>query len=268
MRKYLFLSLVLMLLGHSLNANIETNLSAINQGEVRFALQNVKAIGEELRFYFLITNTGDKDTTLMIRANEHKLYDGKGNEFTSSMLIIGDKKMKGSSFDTKTYIKDIPIKACIIFNTNNVSELTLVKLLQIKVNKSAIRLNNIQIPLPALGKNTIEIENDLILQITEIKAEGEHLRLHFILVNKSAQDIQVTFRGNNQRIVDNSATEFTSNAVEFASQRRTGTSMVSSTMVKDVPIKGYFEFPNAAAVKQILLFEMKTFQNNFRMKNL
>ncbi len=267
MRKIFTLFLFLIF---SLNS-IETFANeAINDAnsDVRFELQDVKSIGEELRFYFLITNTNDRDTVLMIRANEHKLFDGKGNEYTSTVVFVGEEKISGSSFVKKTFIKDIPLQACIVFKQNNVAEMDLAKLLQIKVNNAFIRLKDIAVAKPKLEKNTIEIEKDVFLQITEIKVEGDNLRFYFKVTNKTSKDIKLILRANNQRIVDDAGLEYTSSILEFASQKCTGSSMITSNLVSEIPIVGYFEFSNAAKAKQIMLFEMIAFQNNFRLKNL
>jgi hypothetical protein len=269
MLKKLFLLPIFILWSASVYSQTQAAIIAsANIAEVRFDLQEVRAIGEELRFYFIVTNTAPVDTTLSIRANDHKLYDGKGNEYSSNLLLMGDKRIKGSSFVTQNFIQNIPIKMCFIFNKNNVAELSTIKLIQIKAGKSAFRMSNLVVAKRTLQKNTIELEYNLFLQITEIKAEGDHLRFHFVVVNKTNKDIKLTFRGTNQRMVDNTGTEYTSNAVEFGSTRRTGTGMVSNILVQDIPIKGYFEFPNAANAETIMLFELKTFYNNFRLKNL
>lgn len=267
MTKILTFTMFIFLLNNTIFAHQNTAPTESNS-VVRFDLQKVKAIGEELRFYFLITNTNDMDTVLTIRANEHKLYDGKGNEYTSSQIIVGEQKMSGSSYVKKTFIKDIPLQACIIFKNNNVSELPAAKLLQLNVNKTIMRFTDIKIAQPTSEKNTIELENNVFLQITEIKPEGENLKIYFKVTNKNEKDIKLTLRANNQRIVDDAGLEYKSTILEFASQKNGGSSMISSNLVSEIPIVGCFEFPNAAKLKQIMLFEMIAFENNFRLKQL
>ncbi len=244
-----------------------------NVASVRFELQKIKTIGSELRIYFLITNTATEDVELTLRANEHLLWDGLGNEYSSNTEIIANEVMKSSSFVKKNFISGIPIKACFVFKDNNASEVENIELLQIKTNLGNIRINNIPVPFgvqpnPINDNYTIEIEDNVFLKITNIEAEGEKLRIYFLTENKNAKDVEVSLRANSQRIIDETGTVFTSNLMEYASEIRKSTSMQSTNLVQDVPVKGYFEFPGAANVQKISLFEMQCFNNSYRLKNL
>jgi hypothetical protein len=244
-----------------------------NVSSVRFELQKIKAIGSELRVYFLITNTATEDVELTLRANEHLLWDGLGNEYSSNTEIIANEVMKSSSFVKKNFISGIPIKACFVFKDNNAFEVKNIELLQIKTNLGNIRINNIPVPFgvqpnPIKDNNTIEIEDNVFLKITDVQSEGENLRMYFLTENQNAKDVEVRLRANSQRIIDDKGTVFTSNLMEYASEIRKSTSMQSTNLVQDVPVKGYFEFPGAANIQAISLFDMQCFNNSYRLKNL
>lgn len=255
----------------ALMAQAQKNYTA-TVGEMQFELQRAKPIGEELRFYFMITNTGAKDTEISLRANQHKVWDANGNQYDSYKEVIANSVRKSSSFEKRNMIPEIGLKSCFIFKENNISELDRVKLLQVKSSLGNVRIKDIPIPYNTQKKpdmpNLIEVEDRVFMSIQNIKEEGEDLRFEFLLVNKTDKDVEATLRGSGHRIVDAQGNEYASKTIELASVERSGSSFQTTNLVQDIPIKGYVEFPGAANVEKIMLLELSMFRNTYRLKDL
>lgn len=271
MKKLFFLVVVIFFATTSLSAQNQKDFK-VTVEEMQFELQRVKPIGNELRFYFLITNTGANDKEITLRANEHNAWDENGNQYASNKEIIASTIRTSSSFERNNMIPEISLKACFIFNENNISELKNVKLLQVVSNFGDVRINDIPVPYNCEPKpdmpNLIEVEDRVFMSIQKISKSGENLRLEFLIVNKTDKDVEASLRGSGHRIVDSDGTEYVSNSIELASVKRNGSSFQTTNLVQDVPIKGYIEFQGAANIDKIMLFELSMFRNIYRIKNL
>jgi len=270
MKKFSLLIAALIFTVTTLTAQNENFTAATN--DIQFELQRVKPIGNELRFYFMMTNTGAADTVITLRANDHKVWDEKGNEYDSYKEVFSNSERTSSSFERRNLIPGVGIKVCFIFNKNNISELSRVKLLQLESNLGIVRIEDIPVPYNTEPKpdmpNLTEVEDRVFMSIQNISQEGEALRLNFLIVNKTEKDVEVKLRGSGHRIVDAQGTEYTSNTIELASVQRSGSSFQTSNLVQDVPIKVFIEFPGAAGADKIMLFELDMFGNTYRLKEL
>ena len=270
MKKFSLLIAALIFTVTTLTAQNENFTAATN--DIQFELQRVKPIGNELRFYFMVTNMGANDTIITLRANEHKAWDDKGNQYDSHKEVFSNSVRTSSSFERLTLIPGIGIKVCFIFNKNNISELSRVKLLQLESNLGIVRTADIPVPYNTEPKpdmpNLMEVEDRVFMSIQNISQEGEDLRLNFLLVNKADKDVEASLRGSGHRIVDAQGTEYTSNIIELASVQRSGSSFQKTNLVQDVPINGFIEFPGAGSAEKIMLFELTMFGNTYRLKNL
>jgi hypothetical protein len=240
--------------------------------DVQFELQRVKPIGNELRFYFMITNMGETDAEITLRANDHKAWDDKGNAYDSYKEVFSNSVRTSSSFEKRTLIPGVGIKVCIIFNENNISELNRVKMLQLESNLGIVRISDIPVPSNTEPKpdmpNLIEVEDRVFMSIQNISREGEALRLNFLTVNKTEKDIEAVLRGTGHRIIDAQGNEYQSKIIELASVQRSGSSFQKTNLVQDVPVNGFIEFPGAANTEKIMLFELSMFGNTYRLKDL
>lgn len=250
--KAFLISLIAIISTTSFAQNKQESIST-TVNDVKFSLEKIKPVGNELRFYFTITSLKGERTIGFgngLGGKIARIIDNNGNEFFINKMALGDKRLT-PYLDRITLIENKTENILLIASKNEVSKISEITSFVLKTEKKLIfQLSNIQVPYNndkyPWENRTVEFDDNLYMKIDRVENIVEQnqnkFRIYFSILNTSETIESYLMSGGSLIIKDINDKEYKS--YYFVHEEKKDHYTRYCKFVKDEVFNGYFEFMN------------------------